>query len=81
MFIRSIITFVKNFKTARPEKKKPYVYPLFVHFFFAFTLRQFLINHRDTGTPKLLDELPKIATIVDNREENTSESVRRVNVR
>ena len=43
------------------QKKKPYVYPLSVHFFFPFTLRQFLINHRDTGTPKLLDELPKIA--------------------
>ena len=59
MFIGSIPTFVKNLKTARPEKK-PYVYPLFVHFF-SFTLRQFLINHTDTGTPKLLDELPKIA--------------------
>ena len=80
MFIRSIITFVKNFKTARPEKKSVTSTP-FLFIFFAFTLRQFLINHRDTGTPKLLDELPKIATIVDNREENTSESVRRVNVR
>ena len=62
--IRSITTFVPNLKTARPEKKKKKktcVYPLFVHFL-SFTLRRFfLVNPRDTGTPKLLNDLPKIA--------------------
>ena len=63
VFIRSITTFVPNLKTARPEKKKKEtcVYPLFVHCL-SFTLRRFfLVNPRDTGTPKLLNDLPKIA--------------------
>ena len=66
VFIRSITTFVPNLKTARPEKKNKKkkttcVYPLFVHFL-SFTLRRFfLVNPRDTGTPKLLNDLPKIA--------------------
>ena len=60
MFIRSITTFVPNLKTAKPEKKNLTSTP-FLFIFFSFTLRQFLVNHRDTVTPKLLDELPKIA--------------------
>ena len=61
VFIRSITTFVPNLKTARSEKKKPCVYPIFVHFFPLRFSSFFLVNHRDTGTSKLLNELPKIA--------------------
>ena len=61
MFIRSITTFVPNLKTARPEKKKKNVYPLFVIFFHLRFASFFLVNSWETGRPKLLNELPKIA--------------------
>ena len=77
MFIRSITTFVPNLKTAWPEKKNPCVYPLFGHFF-SFTPRQFLINHRDTGTPRLLDELPKIANRYLSRSSIIGGRIRRI---
>ena len=64
MFIRSITTLVPTLKTARPETKtttkKASTFP-FVHFFSVTLRRFFLVNPKDTGTPKLLNELPKIA--------------------
>ena len=60
--IRSITTFVPNLKTARPEKNYKFASTPFLLIFFSFTPRWFfLVNPRVTGTPKLLDELPKIA--------------------
>ena len=54
-------TFVPNLKTARPEKKSLASTHFLLIFFPLRFASFFLVDPRDTGRPKLLNELPKIA--------------------